>query len=178
MKITLSSAEQALLQTILRRRSIPHFQKERVQIVLAASTGLQNKDIAKQYQLEVNRVGVWRKRWSTAHQQWHASDEDLRPPMSESLVLQWLADKLGRGRKEEFSPDQRLKIASLSQESTEQHGFPVTHWSAQRLAQAAIQRGIVKTISERTVHRILKKRFVATPKPVLAQCQDRGSRTM
>ena len=34
--------------------------------------------------------------------------------------------------------------------------FPVTHWSAGRLAQAAVQRGIVDTISERTVNRILK----------------------
>ena len=140
--------ERALLETILRRRSVPAFQKERVQIVLAASCGLQNKAIAHQYQLEENRVGVWRQRWGTAHQQWHTSDENLRAPMSESLALQWLADKPGRGRKEEFTSDQRSKIAAMSQESPEQNGFPVTHWSAPRLAQAAIQRGIVETISE------------------------------
>jgi transposase len=155
--INLSPVEQALLQAILRQRSIPTFQKERVQIVLAASTGLQNKEIATQYQLEENRVGVWRKRWGTAHQQWHASDENLRPPMNKSLALQWLADKPGRGRKDDFTPDQKFKIASLSQEPTEDNGLPVTHWSAKRLVQIAIQRGIVNTISERTVHRILKK---------------------
>jgi transposase len=155
--ITLSPVEQSLLHTILRRRSIPEFQKERVHIVLAAAAGLRNKDIAEHYQLEVNRVGAWRKRWGIAHQQWHTSDETLRPPMSESLALQWLADKPRPGRNEEFTPEQRLKIAALSQESTEQNGFPVTHWSAERLAQAAIQRGIVQTISERTVNRILKK---------------------
>jgi putative transposase len=77
--------------------------------------------------------------------------------MSETLILQWLADKSGRGRKDDFTPDQKLKIAALSQESAEQNGFPVTHWSAKRLAQAAIRRGIVNAISERTVHRILKK---------------------
>ena len=153
----LAPSEQALLQTILRRRSIPEFQKERVQIVLAAATGLKNKEIAKQYKLEENRVGTWRKRWSTAHQQWHASDKNLRPPMSEPLALQWLADKPGRGRKDDFTPEQKLKIASLCQDPPEQHGFPVTHWSAERLAQAAVRRGIVAAISERTVHRILKK---------------------
>jgi putative transposase len=158
ISLHLSPVEQALLQAILRRRSIPQFQKERVQIVLAASTGLQNKEIARQYHLEENRVGVWRKRWGIAHQQWHASDETLRPPMSESLALQWLADKPGRGRKDDFTPDQKSKIASLSQIATEDNGFPVTHWSAKRLAQIAIQRGIVSTISERTVHRILKKK--------------------
>jgi len=156
-KIHLDIPEQELLQKILRKRSLPEFQKERVQIVLAASEGLQNKDIASQYTLEENRVGIWRKRWAEAHQQWQESDENLRPTMSETLALQWLADKPGRGRKEDFTQDQRAKIAALCQESPEQHGFPVTHWSAGRLAQAAVQRGIVDTISERTVNRILKK---------------------
>jgi transposase len=156
--INLSPAEQTLLQVIHRRRSIPQFQKERVQIVLAASTGLQNKDIASKYQLEENRVGTWRKRWGIAHQQWQASDENLRPPMSESLALQWLADKPGRGRKDDFTPDQKFKIASLSQKPTEDNGLPKTHWSAKRLVKIAIEHEIVSTISERTVHRILKKK--------------------
>jgi hypothetical protein len=159
LTINLDTSEQTLLQTILRRRSIPEFQKERVQIVLAASTGLQNKDIARQYQLEENRVGVWRKRWGTAHQQWQASDENLRPTMNEVLVLSWFADKPGRGRKDDFTPEQKFNIAKLCQEPTEQHGFPVTHWSAERIAQAAVQRGIVATISARTVLRILKKKI-------------------
>jgi transposase len=145
------------LLNILRRRSVPQFQKERVQIVLAAATGLQNKQIAEQYQLERNRVSYWRKRWSISQQQWRESDEKLRPTMSKALALQWLADKPGRGRKDDFTPEQKLKIAALCQESPEQHGFPVTHWSAERLAQAAIKRGIVVAISARTVNRILKK---------------------
>jgi hypothetical protein len=155
--IHLDTAEQDILQTILRKRSIPEFQKERVQIVLAAFTELQNKDISKQYQLEENRVGIWRKRWATAHGQWQQSDASLRPAMSEKLVLQWLADKPGRGRKDDFTAEQRTKIVFLSRETPEQHGFPVTHWSGERLAQAAVMRGIVGTISERTVQRILKK---------------------
>ena len=157
ISIHLCVAEQALLQKILRKLSVPEFQKERVQIVLAAASGLQNKDIAQQYQLEVNRVGTWRRRWALAHQQWQQDDATLRPAMNETLVLTWLADKKGRGRKEDFTSDQRVKIAALCQESPEQHGFPVTHWSAGRLVQAAIKREIVATISERTVNRILKK---------------------
>jgi len=66
ISIHLDAAEQALLQKILRKLSVPEFQKERVQIVLAAHNGLQNKAIAQQYQLEVNRVGTWRKRWALA----------------------------------------------------------------------------------------------------------------
>jgi len=166
-QIHLDSSQQELLQKILRKRSIPEFQKERVQIVLAASEGLQNKAIATQHNLEENRVGIWRKRWAEAQQQWQESDATLRPAMSETLALQWLADKPGRGRKEDFTPEQRAKIAALCQESPEKHGFPVTHWSAGRLAQAAVQRGIVDTISERTVNRILKKTTYRPTKAVV-----------
>jgi hypothetical protein len=66
--------------------------------------------------------------------------------MSEKLVLQWLADKKRSGRKEGFTLDQRSKIAALSQEQPEKYGFPVTHWSVERLAEAAVQRDIVATI--------------------------------
>ena len=79
ISIHLDAAEQALLQKILRKLSVPEFQKERVQIVLAAHNGLQNKAIAQQYQLEVNRVGTWRKRWALAQgtQVWRIEvDED------------------------------------------------------------------------------------------------------
>jgi hypothetical protein len=155
--IQLAPSEQELLQQLLRKRSLPEFHKQRIQIVLAASIGKQNKAIAQEYSLEENRVGIWRKRWATAHEQWQQSDATLRPAMSEKLVLQWLADKKRSGRREDFTLDQRSKIAALSQELPESNGFPVTHWSAERLAKAAVNREIVAAISERTVHRILKK---------------------
>jgi transposase len=163
--ITLNTAEQALLQTILRKRSIPEFQKQRIQIVLAASTGLQNKDIAKQYQLEVNRVGLWRKRWAIQHQLWKDSDQTLRPAMSETLALLWIADKQGRGRKARITADQRTQIVALARETPEQNGLPITHWTAARLAEIAIKRNIVDAISRPTVSRILKK---TTYRPIVA----------
>ena len=129
MHIALSTSEEELLQHIQRKRSIPEFQKQRVQIVLAAANGLQNKEIAANYALEVNRIGLWRKRWATQHQLWKASSPTLRPAMTESLALQWLADKPGRGRKERITADQRTKIVALARETPEQNGLPITHWA-------------------------------------------------
>ena len=81
--------------------------------------------------------------------------------MNERLVLLWVADEKGRGRKETITTEQRTKIATLSQESPEHNGFPVTHWFRGRIVQAAMKHGIVGTISATTVGRILKKRLVA-----------------
>jgi transposase len=155
--VSLEAFERELLIKIIHRRSEADFPKRRVQAILAASTGKQNKEIAEAEGLERHFVSCWRNRWAKAHQQWKDSDETLRPPMTERLLLSWLQDKKGRGRKNHFTPDQRTKVVALCRESPQDSGFPVTHWSAARLAQAAIARHIVDTISQRTVARILKK---------------------
>jgi transposase len=155
--IVLSPSEQALLEKIHRKHFTPEFQKERIQIVLATAQGLSNRAITAQYGFEVHRVGKWRTRWATHHQRWQNSDVSLRASMSEKLVLQWLADKPGRGRKPRITVEQRTKIVALARETPEQNGLPLTHWTAEQLAKIAVKRGIVDTISRPTVSRILKK---------------------
>ena len=132
ISIHLSPSEQALLQQIHRKRSVPEYQKERLQIVLAAA-GMSNKDIAAQHGIERHRVTFWQKRWATHHHARQESDESLRPAMNESLVLLWLADQKGRGRKDRITAEQRTKIAALSLETPEQNGLPVTHWTLEHL---------------------------------------------
>ena len=155
--INLDAFERELLLKIDNKRSVPEFLKRRLQVVLAAANGKQNKDIAHEEGLEVHFIGRWRKRWATHHQRWKQTDELLRPEMNERLVLLWLNDEKGRGRKNHFTAEQRTKIAALSQELPEQHGLPLTHWTPQCLADIAVKREIVDTISASTVTRILKK---------------------
>jgi transposase len=155
--LILSPSEQELLEKIHRKHLTPEFLKERIQIVLAAARGLKNRAITAQYGLEVHRVGKWRKRWANAHKDWQTSDPDLRPTMNASLVRLWLRDAPRSGRPPRILSDQRTQIVALARETPEQHGFPDTHWSGERLAQAAILRNIVDRISRGTVSRILKK---------------------
>jgi putative transposase len=157
LSITLCACERALLEQLTRKLTVPEYKKQRVRSVLAASEGLQNKEIAAQIVFNRNEVGKWRKRWAKAHQDWKQSDPDLRPKMDAKLILHWLSDKKGRGKKNEITPAQRAKIAGLSQETPEQYGIPVTHWTLNHLAETSVKTGIIDTISRSTVHRILKK---------------------
>ena len=157
VSITLDAFEQALLDKITRQFTVAEYKKQRVRAVLAAGSGLQNKEIAKQIGLNRDDVGKWRKRWSKQHQQWQQSDAELRPKMNARLVLHWLDDAKGRGRKHGITLEQRAKVAALAQETPEQNGIPVTHWTLDYLAEVAVKRGIVDTISRVSVHRILKK---------------------
>ena len=77
--LSLDAFEQALLEKISRQLTVPDYKKQRVQTVLAAATGMQNKDIALLVGLTRRAVSKWRKRWASQHQQWQQSDPDLRP---------------------------------------------------------------------------------------------------
>ena len=155
--ITLEACEQALLEKITRQLTVPEYKKKRIRAVLAAATGMQNQDIAKQIGLNRNEVGKWRKRWAKQHHDWQQSDATLRPAMDAKLALLWLADEEGRGRKNEITLEQRSKVAGLAQETPEQYGIPVTHWTLNHLVAVSVKQGIIDTISRVSVHRILKK---------------------
>lgn len=163
VEIKLDATQRELLQKIHNKRSAPEFMKQRIQVVLAAANERQNKDIAATTGLEVHFIGTWRNRFAEQYRNWKQTDETLRAVMSEKLLMDWLADRKGRGRKETITQEQRTKIAAVSRESPEQSGLPVTHWTPKLLAEEAVKRCIVETISESTVSRILKKRLIAPP---------------
>jgi len=162
--ITLEVSERELLQKIHNKRSVPEFLKRRVQVVLAAATGIPNKAVAAQYDLEVHFVGQWRNRFASQYRFWKQTDETLRPVWNEKLVLRWLRDAQGRGRKDGFPPEKRTKIAAISLESPEQSGLPVTHWTPELLAAEAVRRGIVVTISPSTGIQALER--ISPTKPM------------
>jgi len=113
VRIILSASEQELLEKVHRKHFTPEFMKERIQIVLAAAQGLNNRVITAQYGFEVHRVGKWRKRWATAHKDWKESNPELRPAMNASLVLLWL----GKERKYGVLKSMKTRKAFLEDES-------------------------------------------------------------
>ena len=50
---------------------------DRAQIVLAASTGVPNRQIVREHGIEEHRVGIWRRRWHKKHEAWKKLDPEL-----------------------------------------------------------------------------------------------------
>ena len=121
--IDLSLVERGLLQKILRSRSLGSNPQTRAQIVLAAADHLTNRQIQKDYGIEVHRVGTWRKRFHEVHELWKTLDSDLRPAMNEKLLLSWLADRPGRGRKATFTKEQKALITALACKPHSESGY-------------------------------------------------------
>ena len=72
-------------------------------------------------------------------------------------VIARLQDQPRSGRKETFTPEQKVKLIALSCEEPEKYGRPIDSWTDIELADEAIKQGIFKSISPRHVGRVLKK---------------------
>jgi hypothetical protein len=72
-------------------------------------------------------------------------------------------------------PEQICAIVALACERPEESGVPISQWSASDLAREAVRRGIVTSISPRSVGRFLKRVGPqAAPRAALAHAQARS----
>jgi len=85
-----------------------------------------------------------------------------------------LADAPRSGAPATITAEQTCAIVALACERPQDSGVPLSHWSAGDLAREAMRRGIVKSISPRSVGRFLKRiRPQAASRPPLAHAQAR-----
>lgn len=85
-----------------------------------------------------------------------------------------LSDEPRPGTGAKFSVEQIVQIVALACELPASSGRPSSHWSPRELAESAVKRGIVESISPRTVGRFLKRGGTATASSaVLAECESR-----
>jgi transposase len=179
--IALDAHETEILRKTLRSHTLGKHILTRVQIVLAAAERLPNLQIQKRYGIEEHRVATWRNRFYEAHELWKILDPILRPTMNEKLLLSWLADKSGRGRKATITLEQRNLIINVACEHPSKSGYPHTHWSDRLLAKEVIKRGIVDYIAFQTVWSFLKgSRPTTAQKSVLPEVSRKrnGARTV
>jgi hypothetical protein len=110
-------------------------------------------------------VSVWRKRWKAKFDELiriecNESREKLK---SEIRIL--LTDLPRAGRKATFSTEQQAAIVGLACESTEDSDRPISHWTHREIADEAVKRGLVPSISASHVGHFLKSgRLATTPK--------------
>ncbi len=72
-------------------------------------------------------------------------------------------DRPRSGTPPTFTAQQVVRIIALACEDPQEAGVPITEWTPRELAQKASERGIVETISARTVERFLCMRLNFSP---------------
>jgi homeodomain-containing protein/Homeodomain-like domain-containing protein len=166
--ITVTAAQQTVLERLLRQHTCPQALARRVKIVLAAATGQPNEVIAAQLNCSPTTIRLWRARWANAAAQLAAVDTDTEalPPLMATV----LADAPRPGAPATFTAEQIVQIIALACTPPGDSGRPIDAWTPRELADEATKRQIIAAISPSSVSRFLKSGPAAAPsQPLLAE---------
>src|SRR5947209_13651345 len=146
-QVVLSEKEQEGLTRISRRYRSEQQVALRARIVLAAGQGQSNAQIARELQINVDTVRLWRDRWV-----------GLQGIDLDTLSLaERLQDAPRPGTPPTFTAQQRCQMAALACEEPRKAERPISHWTGREIAEELVKRGIVEQISPRHASYLLKK---------------------
>lgn len=168
--IELSHQQRGLLEQIVRRQTSPQNQVRRAKIILCMGEGKNNQQTAQSLKVHRETVQQWRSRWLEAVPQLTAAEvTGISEQELLGLIEAVFWDEPRAGTPVKFAAEQVVQIIAIACETPQVSGRPISQWSAGELADEAIKRGIVETISPRSVERFLKRgRPKASPESVLA----------
>ncbi len=160
--IAMTGLQYALLEEESKRRTTQSQFKTRIKLLLAASKGESNSQIARNVAISLNTVKLWRRRWLSSYEQLcayenHMQEQGLSRHAYLQMLLSHLCDLPRSGTRKQISLAQQQQIVALASEQPQKYGLEMTTWTHQLLAQLAIGEGIVGKISSRHVGNILKK---------------------
>jgi putative transposase len=158
--IILSEAERSELEGLIRSHSTPQHLARRARMIVMAADGVGVGETAEQLGVWRKGVSFWRARWLSG---------------GSGSAAERLADAPRSGAPATITAEQTCAVVALACERPEDGGVPISHWSAGDLAREAVRRGIVTSISPRSLGRFLKRiRPQAASHPSLAHAQARS----
>lgn len=135
------------LEKYVRRHTTEQQKALRARIVLLAADGYNNTQIARQLGIYKATARHWRERWLNSAE---VALADL--PLEDRFE-----DQPRPGSPARITAEQWCHLTALACEAPEQSGRPISQWTSRELADEAIKRGLVETISPRHVGRFLKR---------------------
>jgi putative transposase len=178
LAIELSERQQGLLEQITRKRTDAHQLVQRAQIVVFAAQGQRNTQISGQVNLHRHQVRQWRQRWQAATERLRTLEEaGVGDEELSEQIRGVLSDEARAGGPAKFSIEQVVEIVAVACEPPASSKRPISHWTPRELADEVVKRGIVASISPRSVGRFLKGSPVTTASsPLLAQLESEGAK--
>src|SRR5271157_1231426 len=134
--IVLTGREQSALEDMARKYTSPYFMVVRAKAILLAAKGLRNDQIADRVSLPRQIISKWRKRFFEER-------------------LDGLENLPRPGRPPVFPPELVMQVKALACELPHQHGLPLSRYSGRDLVREVVHRGLVASISGRTLWRWL-----------------------
>ena len=154
-RIVLSEKQEQILQSMIRSPTLSQRLVQRASVILLAFSGESNEDIAAQMKLGRRQVGLWRRRWRDSFDA--LVSIECREPHAKlrRAIEDVLNDAPRSGAHGKFTAEQMTQIMAIACEPPELSGRPIEHWTHRELADEAVKRGIVDSVSARQVGRWL-----------------------
>ena len=153
--LILGAQEKAELERLTRRHSAPQRLVQRAHIILLAGENQTVPVIAATLHLCANTVRKWIERYTHPTCPTENSPTQPTAALPPPSALGRLADAPRSGRPDTFTAEQFCTLIALACEKPEDHGRPITHWTARELKDQAVQQGLVPSISVRHLNRLL-----------------------
>ena len=179
LKVT--GRQEEILKRIVGARASEAGLVRRAKIILGGLAGMSNSAVVRQYEVKHEAVRRWRNRWQANGERFEKiesnvemSDETQRHLDLEEAILGMFEDEQRSGTPPKFSAEQQVKIIAVACEDPQMSGRPISHWTPGEIADEAVKRKIVSSISAQSVGRFLKRGAdQAASEPLLAQQQAR-----
>lgn len=169
-KVTISQKQSEILDRLIKRPSTTQQIAQRARIVRRSASDARNQHIADDEKVTVNTVKKWRGRWLEAGAYLDEVEVEGTAKELETVVESILSDQPRSGTPAKFTAEQVCQIIAIACEAPEESERPVTEWTPRELADEAVKRGIVSSISTRQAGRFLKRSRSETPsQPLLVE---------
>jgi len=159
--IVLSELQLDILERLAHGRTTESNIKRRAKILILASTDLPAHKIAEKMNVSRPQVLSWRNRFLAAEESL-LNIETHEPKKLKAAIKAFLKDNPRSGKTPTITSKQKAEIIALACQSPLDLGYPFTQWSHELLAEKAVERGIVPTISSSHVGRFLKSAGIKT----------------
>jgi transposase-like protein len=142
--IAVLAEQREALEQLVRTHSTPQQLALRARMMLHAAEGIGVRASARELGVWPKTIRYWRKRWREA-----ADGQSVR---------ERLADAQRPGAPATFTPEQICALVAMTCEKPSESERPISHWSQREIADEAMRRGLIPSISQRSVGFFLKKR--------------------
>jgi len=154
-KVRLSEKQMDILSKITRESTVSVRLRQRARIILLAHEGKRNEEIASAVQLGRRQVGIWRQRWQVSWDALIAIECTETTTGLRRAIEEVLSDAPRPGCGGTFTAEQVTGIIAIACEDPKKCERPIDYWTGREIADEAMKRGIVTSISARQVNRYL-----------------------
>jgi len=166
--VNLTEMQGNFLEHTIRKTTSPQRLVCRSQIILNLDNGLSKRKTALKMGIDKKTVQKWANRWSSVQSELLEAErsEDLKHKEYFARMVSILNDAPRSGAPPTFTPEQIVMIVAIACESIDDSDLPFSRWTHRDIANEAVHRGIVDSVSPSTVGRILNEAQIKPHKSV------------